>query len=84
MNQQQKKKFIRELCNSVRDELISKVGRMPKEWDGLELRELVERKFDDETVLTKRARSKYVGGEYRNAARKRLRSFNADYYSSNL
>lgn len=38
--------FIRELCNNVRDELVAKIARMPPEWDGRELRELVADSFE--------------------------------------
>lgn len=82
MNQQDKKKFIRNLCNSVRDELIGKVGRMPKEWDGVELREIVIRKFRNESMLTGRT---YINDESsRKRDKKRLKEFESDYYSSNL
>lgn len=41
-----KRKFIRDLCNAVRDEAVSKVGRMPSTWDGRELREYLADKFE--------------------------------------
>lgn len=44
-----KKTFIRNLCNSIRDELVGKVKDMPEEWDGMELRELLAEKFRRET-----------------------------------
>src|SRR3954466_1544620 len=43
-----KREFIRNLCNSVRDSLIKAVARMPNEWDGHELRELLAQTFDAE------------------------------------
>lgn len=42
MNAKDKRRFIRELCNRIRDEMISKVANMPEEWDGHELRALLE------------------------------------------
>ncbi len=36
----QKRRFIRELSKSIRDELLAKAAQMPAEWDGHEIREL--------------------------------------------
>lgn len=80
--QRDKKRFIRSLCNSVRNDLIDKVGRMPKEWDGYELRELIALKFSNEALLSTRV---YINDEVgRKLDKKRLREFKNDYYSSNL
>lgn len=42
MNANEKREFIAALCNRIRDELIAKVPKMPEEWDGHELRALLE------------------------------------------
>jgi len=36
-----KRALIESFCNAIRDDLCSKVDRMPEEWDGHELRALV-------------------------------------------
>jgi hypothetical protein len=48
MDQADKKKFIANLCDSVRDELVAKVEDMPDNWDGHELRQLIASKFNRE------------------------------------
>ena len=48
MDAKEKKKFIKDLCNRVRDEMLSKVGDMPEFWDGLELRLLLAQKFESQ------------------------------------
>lgn len=58
MNSKDKKRFITNLCNSVKLELISKIGKMPENWDGIELRELICDKFKNETYLGNDKKSK--------------------------
>lgn len=48
MTRQEKRKFIRNLTTAVRDDLLKKVGAMPEEWDGIELRRLLADKFERE------------------------------------
>lgn len=67
-----KKTFIRNLCNSVRDELIAKVKDMPEEWDGMELRELLAEKFKRETY------------DVMKDNRKRLRAYRNEVIARNL
>lgn len=38
MSARQKRAFIRELSDNIRDSLLEKVSNMPEEWDGHELR----------------------------------------------
>lgn len=45
MNRKDKKAFIRDLCNSVRDLALSRVKDMPEDWDGHELRALLADSF---------------------------------------
>jgi hypothetical protein len=54
MTKSEKKVFIRNVCASIRDELISKIdsGAIPEEWDGIELRQLLAEKADGETYPT--------------------------------
>jgi hypothetical protein len=39
MKVQDKRKLLSGLCKSLEEYLLSQVGRMPEEWDGIELRE---------------------------------------------
>lgn len=41
MNQQEKIQFIRDITDNLRDTLLERVDRIPEEWDGIELRELL-------------------------------------------
>lgn len=59
-----KRHFIRTLCDSVRDELLSKAVYMPDEWDGLEIRELLSEKFDAQ-------RSGWLQGRHADVKRRR-------------
>lgn len=45
------KKFIKSLCNSIRDELCRKTVSMPVSWNGHQLREIIADKFDYERTL---------------------------------
>lgn len=65
MTPEAKEKFIRSLCNSVRDSVIERIKYMPEEWDGIELREYLAREFERETVLSRNPQPD----------RKRLREF---------
>lgn len=47
MTQEDKRKFIRELINRVKAEVIAKTERMPEEWDGMELRQFIADKFSE-------------------------------------
>ncbi len=47
--QEGKRKFIKDLCNSVRDSLLKKVPELPEDWDGHELRWLIAKVFEDQT-----------------------------------
>jgi hypothetical protein len=63
MKKSEKKRFIKQLTGGIAEELISKIDRMPEEWDGLELRQLLADKFASEATYDMgRARRK----EYNN------------------
>lgn len=69
MNQEAKIAFIQNLTSSIAVELIKKVqdGRIPENWDGHELRELLAEKFAAEKgqVLVNKRSARYKA--YRNA-----------------
>jgi hypothetical protein len=58
LNAKEKKKFIKDLTNSIRDELVAKVKDMPECWDGIELRLLLAKKFESEVFPVQRKRLK--------------------------
>ena len=60
MTKKHQKKFVTDLCNSVKQEVISKIesGKIPPNWDGFELRELLKEKFTAESYLCNDKRSK--------------------------
>lgn len=41
-----KRRFIRELCRNTERDLLDKAPHYPKEWDGIELRRLIARRFE--------------------------------------
>ena len=63
MNAKEKERFITDLCDSVKHELISKIDRMPENWDGYELRELLQDKFEAESIIPDKRCARYR--EYR-------------------
>lgn len=69
MNQEAKIAFIQNLTSSIAVELIKKVqdGRIPENWDGHELRELLADKFTAERSepLSNKRSARYKA--YRNA-----------------
>lgn len=42
MNRQEKKKFVKELCKCLSNQLVSKIKDMPENWDGIEIRQLAK------------------------------------------
>jgi hypothetical protein len=52
MNRSEKEEFITGLCNSVRDGLLGDLDKVPEEWDGHELRELLSERFSDQRSMT--------------------------------
>lgn len=67
-----KKEFIESLCNSIRDHLVAQVPRMPAEWDGYELRELLVDTFERERMPRK------------TFGHRRLREYRSQCYNNNL
>jgi len=51
MNKKEQIRFIKNLTGSIASELISKIesGRVPENWDGIELRKLLSDKFESES-----------------------------------
>ena len=38
MTLEEKKQFIGELCRSIENDMYKRLGKVPEEWDGIELR----------------------------------------------
>lgn len=60
-----KKVFIHDLCSSIKHSILEKVDRMPEDWNGIELRQLLADRFADATAPMQRKRMK----EYKNTVR---------------
>lgn len=57
MNLSERRQFIRSLTNSVKKSLLAQAPKMPANWNGLELRELIADTFDRERFLSTRGHS---------------------------
>lgn len=69
MNAEQKDQFVRSLCDSVRNTVLSRIQYMPEGWDGIELREYLALQFERECTLSR------CPPRNSPSDRKRLRSF---------
>ena len=75
MDLYEKREFIVSLTESVQRELIVMAARMPMEWDGHEIRELIAAKFDAErSDMMKMKKSKSRYREYVSVAAEILKS----------
>jgi hypothetical protein len=56
-------KIVAKLSDSIRDEIIQKIqdGRIPEDWDGVELRELLLEKHRDESFWEVTGNSRDAG-----------------------
>ena len=69
--QREQRDFIVELCDGIKSIILQKLTRIPAEWDGHELRELIADTFDRErsrSMCDKRSRrhKEYVSNKYAN------------------
>ena len=67
MDREEQKELVSALCNDVRDEIQFKItiGKIPENWDGIELRELVADKFAQDTYFGKRWSNTKRGTRYK-------------------
>ncbi len=77
-----KRRFISQLTRSVSKELQAKVAKMPIEWDGMELRELIADAFKAQTILS--TRSYWGDTRGRVADKRRLREYRNEKLKRNL
>jgi len=62
MTKTEKQRFVRDLTRSLRDKVLSdiKSGRIPKDWNGIELRQLLADRFKADTFeMSRRYKDKY-------------------------
>lgn len=69
-----KRQFIGELCDNVRDDLLKLVPKMPEEWDGIELRSMIAKRFSEVSL----------GDAMKDHRSKRYRNYEAECLSRNL
>jgi peptide subunit release factor 1 (eRF1) len=67
MNKEDKRQFIKDISETMKDALLSKVNRMPEEWDGHELRQLFQDYVKEEINWSKMDRNRKK--EYDNTRR---------------
>ena len=60
MTRKDQKQFVENLCNSIKHEIQSKIDSeiIPENWDGVELRQLINEKTSRETYLDRNKRDK--------------------------
>jgi hypothetical protein len=56
VTKKEQRRFINELFAAVKDSLQSKLSKVPKNWDGHELREWIADAFDSEATLRDKQR----------------------------
>lgn len=62
MNQQEQMNFVTELAESVAESIVRDIGKgkVPTEWDGVELRQLLADRFKDNTFkMTGKRKAEY-------------------------
>lgn len=73
MDAADKEKFIRSLCDSVRDRTIESIRHMPESWDGIELRWFLSAAFERQTTPRLDQSLKRRFRDYRNDVATRYR-----------
>jgi len=58
MTLKEKKRFIRQLVNNVKKDMLSKANKMPSEWNGIELREYIKDCFSEVVISGTISRSR--------------------------
>lgn len=64
MNKQEREQFVEDLIANVKDGLLRAVDRLPAEWDGHELRQLVADRFAEVSWALKNNKKRLK--DYRN------------------
>lgn len=58
MTEADKVAFIESICNDLKESLLNRVDSMPEEWDGFELRQLLEDMVSQKYNWTKMPRAR--------------------------
>lgn len=66
MNKPEKIMFIMDLIKNVQNDILAKVGNIPEDWVGLELRQYISDKFKDATIPNLQQYHKERLRKYRN------------------
>jgi hypothetical protein len=75
MNEEEKRIFVANLCDDIRNSILRRVERMPDEWDGIELRQFIADEFQAEATISRR---NFKGNQ------RRLRLYHQAIYNNNL
>lgn len=62
MDKNRKIEFINEMTDNLKEELLKNVDKMPEEWDGIELRQLISDKANEFVLkdsMNKKRKRKY-------------------------
>jgi hypothetical protein len=59
MTKAQQETFITELIRNVEKDLLARVPKLPDEWDGHELRQLIADRFQEVSFTLKQNKSRY-------------------------
>ena len=73
MDKDSKLKFISDLCNDIKNDISSKVHKMPENWDGIELRWLIAEKCNS-----------VVMGSYNGTKSRRYKDYKNEVLVKNL
>lgn len=58
MTLDERKTFINSLCNSIRDDMLSKAPRIPETWDGFELRTWIADNYNERAGRARMSRGR--------------------------
>jgi len=66
MDSNEKRRFIKDLCDNIKSTVVDSISKMPEEWDGIELRQLIADKARESTYILDRPENRKRRREYRN------------------
>ena len=66
MDRYEKRLFIDDLCDSIKLTVVDSISKMPEEWDGFELRELIAEKATQSAGWLNKPENRKRRKDYRN------------------
>jgi hypothetical protein len=66
MDKAEKRRFIEDLCDSIKQSVVDSISKMPEEWNGVELRELIADKARYSAYLLQQKNNRKRLKSYRN------------------